>query len=169
MSGEERRRSARILSEFPLSLLDEKGELLDQHAVAHDVSDKGFKIETRAELKPGQFVRYALSLDVDGSIKGRVRIVWVERADLSYWAGAQFLGLSWGDRRRIRRFTSPSDVDWNALADKAIIALSILLVTLVGWNLLSSRLWRGVLAGLVPTAFAAFALGWALRELLRRR
>ena len=28
---------------------DEKGEVLDPHAIAHDVSDKGFKIETHAE------------------------------------------------------------------------------------------------------------------------
>ncbi|HEX4047946.1 MAG TPA: PilZ domain-containing protein [Elusimicrobiota bacterium] len=169
MSGEERRRSARILSEFPLSLLDDKGELLDRHAVAHDVSDKGFKIESRAELKIGQSVRFSLSLDADGDIKGRARVVWCERTDLSYWAGAQFLKMSWADRRRVRRVTSPSDVDWNVLADKAIVALSVLLATLVGWRLLSSRMWRGVLGGLAPTAVAALALGWALIQLLKRR
>jgi hypothetical protein len=169
VSGEERRRSARILSEFPLSLLDDKGELLDRHAVAHDVSDKGFKIESRAELKIGQSVRFSLSLDADGDIKGRARVVWCERTDLSYWAGAQFLKMSWADRRRVRRVTSPSDVDWNVLADKAIVALSVLLATLVGWRLLSSRMWRGVLGGLAPTAVAALALGWALIQLLKRR
>jgi hypothetical protein len=166
--GDERRTSTRILTEFPLSLLDDKGEILDRHAVAHDVSDKGFKIETMAELKTGQFVRFGLSLDADGDIKGRARIVWCERTDLSYWAGGQFLSMSWRDRRRVRRITSPSDVDWNLLADKAIWALSILLVTIVGWKLLQSPLWREVLGGLAPTALAALAMGWALRELLRR-
>lgn len=166
---EERRRSTRVLTEFPLSLLDDKGELLDRHAVAHDVSEKGFKIESMAELKTGQFVRFGLSLDVEGEIKGRARIVWSERTDLSYWAGGQFLGMSWRDRRRVRRMTNPSEVDWNLLADKLIVALSLLLATIVGWRLLSSPLWRQVLGGLLPEALAALAMGWALRELLRRR
>lgn len=168
-ASDERRTSARILSEFPLTLLDDMGEVLDQHAVAHDVSDKGFKIESRAELKKGQSVRFSLSLDASGDIKGRARIVWGERTDLSYWAGAQFMKISWGDRRRVRRITSPSSVDWNALADKTILALSLLLATLVGWRIWSSNLWWGIVAGLIPTALAAFAMGWALKELLRRR
>jgi hypothetical protein len=167
--SDDRRGATRILTEFPLTLLDDKGEVLDPHAVAHDVSDKGMKIECRADLGKGQFVRFSLSLDADGDVKGRARIVWCERTDLSYWAGAQFLKMSWSDRRRVRRVTSPSQVDWNALADKAILALSILLVTTIGWRLLSSALWRGIIGDLIPTAIAAFAMGWALRTLLRRR
>ena len=168
MSTDDRRRADRVLSEFPLTLLDERGEVLDQHAVAHDVSDKGFKIESRAELTTGQFVRFALSLDAEGDIKGRAQVVWSKRTDLSYWAGGQFVKISWSDRRRVRRVTSPSDVDWNALADKLIVLLSVLLVMIVGWRMMSSPLWRGVLSGLVPTAFALLALGWALNVLLRR-
>jgi hypothetical protein len=166
--SDERRTSARILSEFPLTLSDDKGEVLDPHAIAHDVSDKGFKIETHAELKKGQTLLFALSLDAEGDIKGRARIVWCERTDLSYWAGAQFLKVAWADRRRLRRITSPSDVNWDALADKAILSLSLLLAAIVGWRVLASPLWRGVIGGLIPTAIAAFALGWALKELLRR-
>jgi hypothetical protein len=166
---EDRRTSARILSEFPVVLLDDKGVVLDPHAVAHDVSDKGFKIETRAVLKSGQPVRFSLSLDAEGDVKGRARIVWCEPTDLSFWGGVQFQRMSWSDKRRVRRITSPSGMDWNALADKAILALSILLVTLVGWRLLSSSMWRGILGGLVPTGIAALALGWALVVLLRRR
>ena len=166
--SDDRRTSARILSEFPLTLSDDKGEQLDSHAIAHDVSDKGFKIETHAELTKGQTLQFALSLDAEGDIKARARIVWCERTDLSYWAGAEFLKVAWGDRRRLRRITSPSDFDWNALADKTILALSLLLATVVGWSVLSSPLWRGIIGGLVPTAIAAFALGWALKELLRR-
>jgi hypothetical protein len=168
MGSDDRRAGVRILSEFPLTLLDDKGEVLDPHAIAHDVSDKGLKIESRAELKNGQFVGFALSLDANGDIKGRARIVWCERSDLSYWAGGEFIKMSRSDRRRVRRVTSPSDVNWNALTDKLILALSILLVTLVGWNLLSSSIWRGIVGDLIPTALALLALGWALRQLLRR-
>lgn len=167
--SDERRTSARILTEFPLTLSDDQGELLDPHAIAHDVSDKGFRIETHAELKKGQTLRFSLSLDAEGAIKGRARVVWCERADITIWAGAQFLKVNWGDRRRLRRITSPSDYNWDALADRTILSLSLLLAVLVGWRLLSSPLWRGVIGDLVPTAVAAFAMGWALKELLRRR
>jgi hypothetical protein len=169
MSGANDRRAPRILSEFPLTLLDDSGAELDPHATAHDVSEKGFKIESRAELKPGQFVRFSLSLDVDGGIDGRARIVWSKRTDLSYWAGGEFLKLPGRDKRRMRRIMNPSAVDWNALADKAIFALALLLATLLGWSLLSNALWRGFIGDMMPTILAALAMGWALRVLLRRR
>ena len=168
MDGENRRKATRILSEFALTLLDDKGEVLDQHAVAHDVSDKGFKIESRAELKPGQFVRFALALDADGDINGRASIVWSERSDLSYWAGAQFLNIARRDLRRVRRITNPSAVNWNALADRLIISLSALLATILGWRLLSDPMWRGILGGLMPTVIAALVAGWALLAMLGR-
>ncbi len=164
-----RRASARILTEFPLTLLDEKGVELDAHAVAHDVSDKGFKAESRAELTPGQIVRFRLGIDASGDVIGRARIVWSQRTDLSYWGGAQFLGLSRGDRRRVRRVTSPSDVDWNAIADRAIAALGVMLATLIAWSMATSALWRTVLADLFPKIVACLVAGWALRVLLRRR
>jgi len=166
--SDERRTSARILTEFPLTLSDEQGQVLDPHAIAHDVSDKGFKIETHAELSKGQLLRFALALDAEGDIKGRARIVWAERADISYWAGAQFLKVSWADRRRLGRITRPSDYDWDALADRTIFSLSLLLAVIVGYRALSSTLWRGIIGDLIPTAVAAFAMGWALKELLRR-
>ncbi len=122
-----------------------------------------------AELKPGQFIRFSLALDAEGDVKGRARIVWSERSDLSYWSGAQFLKLSWGDQRRIRRVTNPSSVNWDGLADKTIVTLVVFLVTLLGWNVMMSPILRGlVVGGLIPTAFAAIAMGWALVVLLRR-
>jgi len=165
----ERRRAARILTDFSLVLLDEKGAELDGRALAHDVSDRGFKAETQAELAQGQMIRFRLSL-IDGQeIRGRARVVWAHREELAFWAGAQFVGLSWGDLRRVRRVTSPSDVDWGAIADKAIVALSLLLVTSIGWIALSSPTWRGVLEDLFPKIVAAVAMGLALRVLLSRR
>ncbi|MFI5348391.1 MAG: PilZ domain-containing protein [Elusimicrobiota bacterium] len=165
--GEDRRRSTRVLTEFSVTLRDDAGSMLDQHAVAHDVSEKGCKIEARAELKPGQFVRFALALDENGDIRGRARIVWCERSDLSYWAGVEFLKLSWRERRRVRSLTNPSNMDWDLLADKALFALAILATTAIGYRMLTNTAWRGVLADIVPSVLAAFALGWALIVLLR--
>ena len=65
--------------------------------------------------------------------------------------------------------TRPSDVDWSAIGDKAVVALGLLLGTLVAWNALTSTLWRGLLEDLFPKAIACLAAGWALRELLSRK
>lgn len=165
---ENRREAARILTDFSLILIDEKGSSLDDRAIAHDVSEKGFKAETQAELKQGQIVRYRLALSGQ-DLSGRARIVWCHRTDLSFWAGAQFLGLSWAHRRLIRRITSPSDVDWGVIGDKAITALSILVGTTLAWAALSNPVWRAVLPSLFPKAVAAVVMGFALRELLRPR
>jgi hypothetical protein len=165
---DERRQAARILSEFALVLDDEKGALLDDRALAHDVSDKGFKAETRAELKQGQVVRFHLTLGKQ-EVRGRARIVWCHRTDLSFWAGAQFVGMSWSDRRRVRKITSPSEVDWVALGDKGLTALLILLAATLAWAALSDRIWRSVLSEIFPKMAAAVVMGFALRELLRPR
>jgi hypothetical protein len=167
--ADNRRTATRILTEFSLTLFDEKGHPVDEHAVAHDVSDKGFKFESRAELKAGQAVRYKLAFLEGQDLSGRARIVWCQRTDLSYWGGAQFLNLSWGDRKRIRRVTSPSDADWDGLLNKAIIALSIMLATLLLWSAFKSLAWRAVLSRLAPELFAALLCLWALRVLLRWR
>jgi hypothetical protein len=169
MSAANRRTSTRILSEFPVTLFNDKGEAVDPHAVAHDLSDKGFKVEARVELKVGQLVSYRLSIEAGELLTGRARIVWCQRTDLSYWGGAQFLNLSWSDRKRVRRATRPDGLNWDGIADKAIIALSVLLVTLVGWTAMHSPAWRALLGHMVPEAFAALLMGLALRELLRWR
>ena len=36
--------------------------------------------------------------------------------------------LSWSDRRRLRRVTNPSDMDWNALADKLLLTTVVVVV-----------------------------------------
>lgn len=167
-SPDNRREAARILTDFSLVLIGDKGEILDDRAVAHDVSDKGFKVETQAELAQGQVVRYSLALRGQ-DLSGRARVVWCHKTDLAYWAGVQFLGLSWSHRRLIRQVTSPSDVDWGLIGDKAITALSILVGTTLAWAALSNPVWREVLPSLFPKALAAVVMGFALRELLRPR
>ncbi len=59
-------------------------------------------------------------------------------------------------------------MNWDGLADKTIVTLVVFLVTLLGWNVMMSPILRSVVGGLIPTAFAAIAMGWALVVLLRR-
>lgn len=162
----ERRESARILTEFSLALYDEKGAALDEHAVAHDVSDKGCKGETQAELKQGQAVRFALELPGGRVLKGKGRIAWCNRTDVMYWTGVEFRGLSWSDRRLLRKLTSPSDVDWDRIADHAITALVLLILATVAWSALNSPAWRSVLGDMTPKIIAAVIAGLALRAFL---
>jgi hypothetical protein len=166
--SDERRQAARILTDFSLRLFDEKGGDLDSRALAHDVSDKGFKAETQAELKKGQTIRFRLGLLDGHEVTGRALIVWAHHEELAWWAGAQFVGLSWSEKRRIRKVTSPSDVDWGVIADKAIVALSLLLVTSVAWIVLTSPTMRVVMEDIFPKAVAAVVMGLALRALLSR-
>ncbi len=167
--SDERRQAARILTDFSLMLFDEKGGELDSRALAHDVSDKGFKAETQVELRKGQTVRFRLGLLGGVVVNGRAKVVWAHKEELAWWGGAEFVGLSWSDKRRIRRLTDPSSVDWGVIADKAIVALSLLLVTSVSWIVLSSPMLRSVLEDVFPKAVAAVVMGVALRVLLSRR
>ncbi|MDE2491612.1 MAG: PilZ domain-containing protein [Elusimicrobia bacterium] len=167
MTRSERRTSARLLTEFPLVLSDETGRLLDDNALAHDLSDKGFRVETQTDLSRGQVLRFRLSLDEHGVAEGRAVVVWSENSELSKWAGVKFQKLSWGDRRRVRRVLRPPSVDWNLIADKALLALVLVAATAAIWKGMTDPVWRRVLPGLVPKAFAAVAAGWALREMLR--
>ena len=137
--------------------------------MAHDLSEKGFRVETRVELKPDQPVGYRLELGSGGEIHGRARIAWTQRTDLANWAGAEFLGLTRDARRRVRRVISPSDVDWNVIVDKAIVALLLTFaVTVIGAGL-SDPAWRRTTAAVFPRAVAVVAMGWSLVELLRSR
>lgn len=168
MGGDGLRQPLPILSEFPVALLDDRGAALDMHAIAHQLSEEGFQAEAVSELREGQVVRYRLSLDTDGGISGFARVVWCERTDISYRAALRFLKLTMREKRRVRRVMNPSALDWSVIADKAIVALSLLIVTVLLWSALRRPLWRGIIAHLIPRALAALAMGWALLALLRR-
>ncbi len=164
---EERRRSARLLSEYPLVLLDASGKVLDDRALAHDLSDHGFKSESQAKLERGQAVRFRLSLDAAGEISARGRVAWTQNLAMAEWAGVEFSGLSWGERRILRRVTRPAAADWSVVAGKAAAALFWIIGTALAARVLSSPRWRGFALSLLPAVVAALAMGAALLVLLR--
>ncbi|HAZ08089.1 MAG TPA: hypothetical protein DCZ01_06110 [Elusimicrobia bacterium] len=166
---DERRQTTRILNEFYVVLQDDKGGLIDDHALAHDVSDKGFKVETNGVLEKGQDLRFRLHLFERQEILGRGRVVWVDRTGLALWGGVEFRSLPGADRRRLRRLTRPSNVKWPVIIDKAFIAAFWATASVVLWIGLMSPVLRGVMLDLAPKALAAVAMGWSLKELLRPR
>lgn len=166
---EDRRTAPRILSDYPLALFGPDGATLDDRALAHDVSEKGFKAETQASLEPGGRVSFALALEAGEPLRGTARVAWVQTTQFSTWAGAEFLGLTRAERRRVRRALHPGSFDWDAVLGEAALALALILGTLAAGAALRSPFWREILGALFPKAVAAAALGWALLALLKPR
>jgi hypothetical protein len=162
----ERRTSARILTDFSLVLLDDKGAVIDEHAVAHDVSTKGFRAELHGEIAEKQPIRFKLALAGGHELSGRARVAYVQRTDFGIWAGAEFVGLSWADRRLIRQSTAAPTANWVLIATRILLGVGWIAVALALWLGLLSNFWRPQMLALAPKALAAVALGWALLELL---
>ncbi len=162
--SDERRTSARILTDFSLVLLDDMGVVIDDHAVAHDLSAKGFRAEMHGEIAEKQAVRYRLSLP-GRELAGRGRAAWIQRTDFSVWVGVEFQGLSWSDRRLLKQATSRSSANWVLIGVKAVMAViwgGGLIALFAG---LRSNFWRPQMLALAPKVVAAFAVAWALLEL----
>lgn len=164
--SDERRASARILNDFSLVLQDEKGAVIDEHAIAHDLSAKGFRAELHGEIVEKQPIRFHLSLDGGQELKGRARVVWVQRTDFSIWAGAEFVGLTWAERRMLKAASTGPSANWVLVSTKILLGILWIgggLAFAIG---VRSNFWRPQMVSLAPKALAAVALGWALLELL---
>jgi len=164
--GQERRTSARILTDFSLVLMDDKGVVIDDHCVAHDVSTKGFRAEFHGEIADKQIIRYRMSLDGGYELAGRARVVYVQRTDFSVWAGAEFLGLSWSDKRLLKKSTAAPTANWVLISTKILLGVVWIGGALAFWIGIRSNFWRPQMLDLAPKALAAVAVGWALLELL---
>jgi hypothetical protein len=164
--SDERRTAARILTDFSLVLLDDQGAVIDEHAVAHDVSTKGFRAELHGEIAEKQVVRFRLSLDGGHELSGRARVAYVQRTDFGIWAGAEFIGLSWADRRLLKEASSGPRPNWIFVATRILLGVLWSGGALAFYIGIRSNFWRPQMLSLAPKAIAAVALGWALLELL---
>jgi hypothetical protein len=170
MNADERRRGPRYILALSARLWSPAGEELDLIATAHELSVKGFKVETRAELKGGQFVAFSLDMPDGVPLKGRARVAWAKGEAYAHWAGLSFQDLSWKDRRRIGRLLDPDTTDWERIASSAGQAAMTIVVTLAAYRILFERYEvRRTLAEIAPQAAAALLAAWALLNLLRRR
>jgi hypothetical protein len=164
--SDERRISARILTDFSLVLLDEKGAVIDEHAVAHDLSTKGFRAEFHGEVAEKQPVRFRLSLDAGRELAGRGRVVWIQRTDFAIWIGVEFVGLTWAERRMLKDASSGPTANWVLISTKFLLAVVWIGGGLAFWLGIRSNFWRPQMLSLAPKGLAAVAMGWALLELL---
>jgi hypothetical protein len=146
------------------------GRELDSVATAHDVSVKGFKVETSADLKSGQEVAFRLELPAGAAVKGLARVVWTKREPYALWAGVEYSRITWSDKRRLSALVSPPTVDWERLLDTAVRAASAIVVLAALQRVAFHRPdVRETLIALSPKILAAFVAAWALLALLRPR
>lgn len=169
MSGDERRDDVRFLSELSVVLRPSKGGApIDDRATAHDVSLKGFKLETQSQLAEKTLVSFTLELPRGESVNGKGRIVWSNRETFATWAGVEIISMSWSDKRRLDQLLNPGRVDWSRMSNICVrFVVAITLVVLAHRVMFSSHL-REVMVALSPKIIALVVMGWALLGMLKK-
>lgn len=169
MSGDERREGARFITELSVSLHPSKGgEAIDDRATAHDVSVKGFKVETQAQLTENMMLAFTLDLRAGETASGKGRVVWCNRETFACWAGVEIVSMSWGDRRRLKKLVAPDGVDWERLTELCLKLAMALVVLAAAHRILLSGHLRELFGRLAPKMIALLVMGWALVNLLKR-
>lgn len=167
--SDERRDGVRFLTDLNLVLRPAKGGApIDDRATAHDVSLKGFKVETQSQLEENTLVAFSLELPKGRRADGRGRVVWSNRETFATWAGVEITSMSWGDKRRLNQLLHPDAVDWDHLANLCIRLVMALTVITAAHRVVHSAPLRALLATLAPKILALFIMGWALVNLLKR-
>lgn len=169
MSGEERRAGARFITEMSVVLSPSSGGTpFDDRATAHDVSTKGFKVETQSPLKQGALVAFSLELPMGARASGKGRVVWSNRETFATWAGVEIVSMPWGDRRRLGGYLNPEQTDWSRLSGLGVRLVMALTVVAAAHRVFHSAQLRALLVQLAPKALALLVMGWAFLGLLKR-
>lgn len=169
MNGEDRREGARFITELNVILRPSKGgEPLDDRATAHDVSVKGFKVESQSPLAENSLVAFTLELPRGGTASGKGRVVWSNRETFATWAGIEIVSMPWGDRRRLSALLDPETVDWERLASLLASLVMILTVLAAAHRVILSPSLRTLFMKMAPKIIALFLMGWALTGLLKK-
>lgn len=169
MSGDERRTGARFITELSVVLRPSKGgEPIDDRATAHDVSVKGFKVETQAQLAENMILSFTLELPMGASATGKGRVVWNTRETFATWAGVEIVSMSWGDKRRLSQLLNPDRADWERLTNLCIKLAMVLTVVAAAHRIVLSAPLRALFGALAPKIIALAVMGWALVGMLKR-
>lgn len=169
MSGDERREGARFITELSVVLSPSMGGApIDDRATAHDLSMKGFKVESQAALPVNSLISFTLDLPAGATASGKGKIVWCERETFATWAGVEIISMSWSDKRRLSNLLSPDTVDWERLSSLVVTLIMILTVLAAAHRIIFSPSMRGLFIKLAPKIIALLVMGWALAGLLKR-
>lgn len=166
----ERREASRLITELRVALRSAKGEMLDDFATAHDISTKGFKVETQAGLEKDSRIAFAMDLPGGRKIGGTGQVMWVKRETFATWAGLKVVTLSWADARELKAVLSPPTTDWDRVFDVGTKAALVVIVGLALQHLAFHRpSGLGHASRLIPKYGAVLLMGWALLGMLKRR
>jgi hypothetical protein len=167
--SDERRDGPRFITDLSVMLFPaDGGKPIDDRATAHDVSMKGFKLETEAQLEPNTIVTFTLSLPQGASATGKGKIVWSNRESFATWSGVEIVSMPWRDKRRLEGMLNPARVDWSNLTDVSFKLVMVLVVVVAASRILHSGQLREVLSQLMPKIIALIVMGWALLNLFKR-
>ena len=112
MSGDVRRSGARFISPLGVVLRPSKGGApIDDRATAHDISPKGFKVETQARLEENMILSFTLVLPTGASVNGKGRVAWNTRETFATWADVEIISMSWRDKRSLSQLSNTNDAD----------------------------------------------------------
>lgn len=169
MSGEDRRDGVRWLTDLSVVLRPEQGgPPIDDRATAHDVSMKGFRLESQAQIEVDTVLSFSLDLQRGARAAGKGRVVWSKRETYATWAGVEITEMAWGDRRRLKRMIYPDDVDWTRLSQlclKFVMAITVLAAT---HRVMTSPELRKLLIVMSPKIVALLLVGWAILNFFKR-
>jgi hypothetical protein len=169
MSHDDRRIGARFLTELNVVLSPSNGgPPIDDRATAHDVSIKGFKVESQAQLAEGAMVSFSLDLPMGECVSGTGRIVWSNRETFATWAGVEIVSMPWSDKRRLNKLLNPDTVNWERISNLLVTLVMVLTVLAAAHRIIYSAQLRGLVEALAPKIVALFVMGWALVGLLKR-
>ena len=170
MSHDDRRIGARLLTELNVVLIPSGGGApIDDRATAHDVSIKGFKVETQSQLAEGATVSFTLELPMGESVSGEGKIVWSNRETFATWAGVEIVSMPWSDKRRLNKLLNPDTVNWERLSSLIVTLVMVLTVLAAAHRIIYSAQLRGLVGALAPKFIARFVMGGALVNLLKRK
>jgi hypothetical protein len=169
VSGEERREGSRLITELSVVLRPSKGgEPLDDRATAHDISIKGFKVETQAQLTDNMMLSFTFELPRGETATGKGRVAWINRETFASWAGVEILSMPWADKRRLKKLLNPDSTDWERIGSLCVKLAMIVTVLAAAHRVLLSAHLRDLLASLMPKMIALLVMAWALVNLLKR-
>lgn len=169
MSAEDRRDGVRFLTDLSVVLRPEKGgPPLDERAMAHDVSMKGFRLESQAQIEVDSVLSFTLDLQRGARASGKGRVVWSKRETFATWAGVEIIEMPWGDRRRLKQLIHPDDVDWTSFSQLCVKFIMAITVVAAAHRLATSPELRKFLWMMSPKILALFLLGWAISNLFKK-
>jgi len=167
-----RRASARFLTDLDLVISDKDGTVLDGSAQAHDISPKGFRAETKLEMKEGDVFHFSLEAEdrEEEPITGRAQVAWTGQ---NPWGGTnigvKITKISWRDSRRLAANLFRGGYDFAGLARKAMRAVWwVVLIAGINSVVFHQPTARKLFIDMAPVLAATFFFACGLLLLVKK-